>query len=106
MNSIQNHHDHVKPLNYTFEPVQKSTPKGLPFTCRKESLQWQIEVKKCSCHSSWCELCWKRYGKKGLVVNQCLDQWVKPQRECIEDLSQSVTRCIQSILSVRHKTSL
>lgn len=67
MNNILNHDEHVKPLNYAFEPVQKSTSEGLPFTCRKESLQWQIQTKKCSCHSSWCESCWKRYGKKALA---------------------------------------
>lgn len=75
MDNIQNHHGHVKPSNYTFGTVQRSTSEGLPFTCRKELLQWQIEAKKCSCHSSWCESCWKRYGKKALVVRLQSMDW-------------------------------
>lgn len=58
----------TKSIPTLYEEIKRNLPsEGSFFTCRKESLQWQIEAKKCSCHSSWCDSCWKRYGKKALV---------------------------------------
>jgi hypothetical protein len=66
----------IKNVPSSFEEIKRNLPsEGDPFASRKESLQRQIEGKKFSCHSSWCESCWKRYGKKGLVGRLASMDW-------------------------------
>ncbi len=77
MNNIQNHPEHVKSSINIFRPSQSLTSEDSPFTCKEESLQWQIGATKCSCHSSWCESCWKRYGKKALVDRLQSMDWTR-----------------------------
>ena len=62
MNNIQKHHDHVKPLNHAYEPIQNSTAKGLPSLVRVHIDQssafkpWDKQQKRCYQRLlSWCK---------------------------------------------------
>ena len=77
-------------VNRDHEAIQSATS-GFAFTCKQESLQWQIEAKKCSCHSSWCESCWKRRGKRGLVDRLQSKNW-KRVRHVVLSVDPSLYR--------------
>jgi len=38
-----------------------------PLTRNRAELLWQVTARKCSCKSSWCPICWGRYGKVELT---------------------------------------
>ncbi len=71
MNSLSNDPGDVKILSC----IGGDQDQGSPFTCNNGERQWRVIVRKCSCRSSWCPVCWRRYGMVRLMDRMKTFDW-------------------------------